>query len=261
MSTTRIYTFPRPSRFLPACALILAAPLLLAVPPVAAQQDRGWETEQRRPPRTEREPRPGERSDRDKAPQKDGKAADAAPPKPIPKSMRPPGGNAVPQGGAERAKLLDELYAHLSTAEDENVANRIAGAIEQVWQASGSDTVNLLMERARRAVGEKKPELALQLLDRAAQLAPDHAEVFNRRAAVHYAQNNARASIGDLRRVLALEPNHFRALEALGQVFKELGQKKAALEVYRRLYEVHPQMSGAKSTFEELEREVSGQAS
>lgn len=237
----------------------MASALLVPVP-ATAQQDRGWEQDapgQSPRSRREREQRP----EADRPSPKGGKSAEKAPPKPIPKSMRPPGGSAVPQSGAERAKLLDELYAHLATAENEDVANRIATAIEHVWQAYGSDTVNLLMERARRAASEKKPELAINLLNRAAQLAPDFAEVFNRRASVHYAQNNARASIGDLRRVLALEPNHFKALEALGQILKEMENKKAALEVYRKLYQVHPHMSGAKSTFEELEREVKGQES
>lgn len=239
-------------------AVMLAAAVWLAPDQAAAQQGRGFDQDAPgQPPSSRREQRP----EAGRSSPKDGKSAEKAPPKPIPKSMRPPGGSAVPQSGAERAKLLDELYAHLATAENEDVANRVATAIEHVWQAYGSDTVNLLMERARRAASEKKPELAINLLDRAALLAPDFAEVFNRRASVHYALNNARASIGDLRRVLALEPNHFKALEALGQILKEMENKKAALEVYRKLYQVHPHMSGAKSTFEELEREVKGQES
>lgn len=245
---------------------VLVLQAAAGVSPAGAQQGRGWEPapfqsqepkEPRRPPRSEpeqrREPAPKDR--------KDGKSAEAAPPKPIPKSLRPPGGSAVPQSGVERTLLLRELYAHLATAADEQAGEKIATAIEHVWGSMGGDTVNLLLERAQRAVTEKKPELALRLLDRAAQLAPDFPEVFNRRAAVHFTQSNITSSIGDLRRVLALEPNHFRALDALAQVFKEIGRKKAALEVYRKLYDIHPQMQGVKSAFEELEREVGGQES
>lgn len=237
-------------------AALLAAPLLLTMT-ANAQQGRG--------PLPETFPEPGQRSspprpDRDKASPK-GKSAEAVPPKPIPKSIRPPGGSSVPLSGAERAKLLDELYAHLATAEDETKAGRVAAAIEHVWLTTGSDTVNLLVERARRALEQKKPEMAIRLLDRAALIAPDHPEIFNRRAAVHFGQNNLQASVGDLRRVLALEPNHYRAIETLGQIFKELGRKKAALEMYRKLNEIYPLMPGAKSALDELEREVKGQAS
>lgn len=243
---------------------IVGAAMLAALTAAAQQAPRGGgDTDAfqgQDPRRTQRDQRPPERKDREKSTGKDRKA-DAAPPKPIPQRMRPPGGSSIPQGGGERARLLHELYAHLATAESEAVATRIASAIEQVWLTSGSDTISLLLERARRAATEKKPELALRLLDRAALLAPDYPEVFHSRAAMHFAQSNVRASVADLRRVLALEPNHYKALETLGQIFKEMGRKKAALEFYRKLYEVHPHMSGAKSTLDELERDVNGQAS
>jgi tetratricopeptide (TPR) repeat protein len=229
-----------------------------------AQAQDGWRSDRdmkRDPVEPRNQPRPNEplpprRSDQPK----DGRSAKAPPePKPIPKSMRKPGASAVPEGAGERAKLLDELYAHLATAEDEAAAKRITTAIEHVWMTTGSDTVGLLMERSRRAVRDKNPELAMRLLDRAVALAPDYPEVFNQRAAVHYLRNNTQLALGDLRRVLALDPNHYKALEALGQIFKELDNKKAALEVYRKLFDVHPHMSGAKSTMEELAREVEGQ--
>ena len=251
-------------------AISLALPLMQPVPSHAQRApelDRGAPPDagQRPPPqRPQRDPRANERDPfgpkSDNRPSSK-KGAEAAPPKPIPKTMRAPGGSSVPQGGSERAKLLDELYANLATAEDETVAGRIAAAIEHVWMASGSDTVNLLMERARRASGEKKPELAIRLMDRAAQLAPDFPEVFNTRGAIHFSQNNLGSAVGDLRRVLALEPNHYKALETLAQIFKEMGRKKAALAMYRKIHQVHPHMAGVKSALDELERDVNGQES
>lgn len=207
--------------------------------------------------RPQREPLPPPRREREKAEQQK-KAAE--PPKPIPARIARPGSRGVPESGAERVKLLTELHAHLATAADEPSASRVAAAIEHVWRSTSSDTVNLLMERAQRASTEKKYEMAVRLLDRAAQLSPDNPEVFRVRAAVNYARDDMGACIADLRRTIALEPNHFKALEMLGSIFKELGRKKAALAFYRKLYEIHPQMSGVKSAFEELDREVLGQA-
>jgi tetratricopeptide (TPR) repeat protein len=182
-------------------------------------------------------------------------------PKPIPKSLRRPGATSVPERASDRAKLLGELYAYLATATDETVAKRTAAAIEHVWLVSGSETVTLLMQRATRAANDSNPGLAINLLDKAVQLAPDYAELFNRRAAVHFSQNNVEQALGDLRRALALDPNHYKALEGLGQILKEIGRKKAALQVYRKLHEVHPFMPGAKPAIDELEREVEGQRS
>ena len=189
---------------------------------------------------------------------KDAPAAKAEP-KPIPSRIGRPGSVGVPDGGAERAKLLSELFAHLATAPDETVANRVAAAIEHVWRTSTSDTVSLLIDRSVRASKEKSHELAVRLLDRAAQIAPDNGAVFKTRAAVNYARDDIHGAVGDLRRALALEPNDFKALEMLGGIFKELGRKRAAFEVYRKLYDVHPQMQGIKLLVDELERDAIGQ--
>ena len=231
--------------------------------PLSAQQDRGGTIDRMPLPGPDSgESRPRRPDPRGDAPRrKDDKSAKVAEPKPIPKSMRRPGATAVPEAASDRAKLLDELYAHLATAEDEAGATKVQNAIEHVWMTSGSDTVNLLMERARRALTEKKPELAIRLLDRATLLAPDYPEVFHRRATVHFVSNNMESAVGDLRRVLALDPNHYKALENLGQIFKDLERKKAALEVYRRLYSINPHMTGTKATLDELVRDVEGQPS
>ena len=201
----------------------------------------------------------GQKADGQKSNSKTAEANKEA--KPMPRSLRRPGGTSVPEGAGQRAQLLGELYAYLATATDEDVAKQTAAAIEQIWQAANTDTVNLLMERAGRAVKEKKVALADKLLEQAVQLAPDNADVFLRRAMHYYGESNLERAMGDLRRALALDPNNYRALDALGNILRELERKKAALQVFRRLYEVHPYFSGAKSVIDELAREIEGQAS
>ena len=167
-------------------------------------------------------------------------------------------GNA-PQTADEKAKLLGDLYAQLATAEDEAAAKTYAAQIERLWVLSGSDTVNLLMERANVAIRKNQPELAEKLLDRVVALAPDYAEGFNQRAYFHFTRNNFDAAAGDLRRTLALDPNHFKALEGLTQIWRETGNKKGALGVVKKLLDVNPFAAGAKATYDELKREVEGQ--
>jgi tetratricopeptide (TPR) repeat protein len=189
------------------------------------------------------------------------KPSDQAKPKaaPDPKIKGTPRNSALPKTPAEREKTLSDLYALLATAEDEEVAKAITDAIERVWLHSGSATVDLLMERSHKAVSEKKTDLALKLLDAVVDLAPDFTEGWNRRAYLHFVQKNTERALGDLRRALALDPNHFKALDGLGQILRELGQKKPALKAFQQLLEVHPYFSGAKQAVEELEREVEGQ--
>lgn len=165
-----------------------------------------------------------------------------------------------PRTPAEREKALNDLYAILATAENEAAAKTVATNIERLWLNSGSDTVSLLMERAATAVQQKKPELALKVLDEVVALAPDYAEGWNRRAYVHFTQNQVQQALGDIRRVLALDPNHFKALDGLVHVLKEIGQKKGALAAVKKLLEVHPYWEGAQAIHDELAREVEGQA-
>lgn len=165
----------------------------------------------------------------------------------------------VPQTADEKAKILNDLYAHLATAEDEESAKRVAEAIERLWLQSGSDTISLLMERTSTALAAKNSDLALKLLNSIVELAPDFAEGFNRRAFVRFTQNDIEAAVGDLRRAIALEPNHFKALDGLGQIWREHGNKKGALRVFKQLLDIHPYWPGAKQAVEELTREVDGQ--
>jgi len=176
---------------------------------------------------------------------------------------RTPGrdGDAAPGTGVplDRDAMLAELYAHLAKAKSPEEAAPIAKTIESLWLQSGSDTVGLLMQRAIKAVADQKPELALQLLDAVVELAPDYAEGWSRRAVLYYLQNDVEHAVGDLRRTLALDPNHYMALEALARILRESGQKKSALSAYQELLRIYPYLPGAKEAADELKLEVEGQ--
>jgi Tetratricopeptide repeat len=165
---------------------------------------------------------------------------------------------AQPRSAAEREKALSDLYAYLATADDEKQAATVSTSIEKLWVTSGSDTVSLLMQRAMAAANGKDPKLALKLLDAVVSLAPDYAEGWNRRAYVHYTQNEVEQALGDLRRTLALDPNHFKALDGLIHILKDIGRKKEALQAARRLLDVNPFYEGAKQVVDELSRELEG---
>lgn len=159
----------------------------------------------------------------------------------------------------QRSALLAALYGQLGKAATAQDAQPVTEAIERLWLYTGSDTISLLMERSLKAVGEKNSKLAIDLLDAVTELAPDFAEGWNRRAYVHYTRNDYQRALGDIRRVLALEPNHYKALDGLGQILREIGEKKAALTAFRQLLAIHPQWPNIQQTVSELDREVEGQ--
>lgn len=166
--------------------------------------------------------------------------------------------DGIPAQAQKRAVLREDLYALLATAANAKEAKKIARQIERVWRTSGSDTVSVLMSRAGRALKAKDQKLALTLLDSVVELAPDNAEAWNRRAYVHYSSKNYRAAVGDLRRALALDKSHYKALDGLGAIFQQIGDDAKALKVYKQLRQIHPFWPGLDKAYDTLKGKVQG---
>lgn len=164
-----------------------------------------------------------------------------------------------PKSPEETTKTLDNLYAFLATESDQRQGGEIGAAIERLWRLEGGDTVNLLIDRAEIFSSRNESEKAMPFLDAAVELAPEYAEAWSHRAYVEYRLNNYTAALGDLRRALAIEPNHFRALDGMAKILVLMGEKKAALEVYNQLLKVHPNIEGAETARDKLKKEIQGQ--
>ena len=189
-----------------------------------------------------------------------------APPQPAPlpgtaQQQGDPGmmGMPWPKSPEEASKTLSNLYAFLATTDDHRQGGEIGAAIERLWRLSGGDTVNLLIDRAELFSSKNENDKALPLLDAAVDLAPDYAEAWSHRAYIEYRLNNYPAALGDLRRALALDPNHFRALDGMAKILTLMGEKKAALEAYDQLLRIHPNIEGGETARDELKKEVDGQ--
>jgi tetratricopeptide (TPR) repeat protein len=164
-----------------------------------------------------------------------------------------------PKSPEEAAKTLNNLYAFLGTIDDHRQAGEIGAAIERLWRYSGGDTVNLLIDRGEMFSARNENKKALPFLDAAVELAPDYAEAWSHRAYIEYRLENYQAALGDLRRALALEPNHFRALDATAKILTLIGEKKAALKAYNQLLKVHPNIEGGETSRDALKKEIEGQ--
>lgn len=181
------------------------------------------------------------------------RAPDAVSVQPVPEATD------VPETVSERDRLIGELMTRLKDSKDGETSTRIATAIERLWVYSGSDTADLLLGRATTAAEGKRSEVAREVLDALISLEPRYAEAWNRRAYLNYSEQNYAGALTDLSHVLALEPRHFKALEGLGSILKEIGQKRLALKAYRKVLEIYPLAESARTAEEALTREVEGQ--
>jgi tetratricopeptide (TPR) repeat protein len=235
-----------------------AMALHFAIAPAYAEVDLGPDpksakpSDQQSPPPAPHETIPREGEPRDTAPG------------PVPGSKTTKGdpgmmGLPWPKSAADVPKTLESLYAFLATEADHRKGGDIGAAIEKLWRYSGGDTVNLLIDRAEGFSMKNESERGLPLADAAVDLAPDYAEAWSHRAYLYYRMQNYAAALGDLRRALALDPNHFRALDGMAKILVLLGEKKAALAAYEKLLLIHPNIEGGKEAYDELKKQVEGQ--
>ena len=171
--------------------------------------------------------------------------------------MQPPKDLPRPQRG-DRTRNLDFLFGALKAAPDADSAKQVENRIWALWLASGSDTANLLMTRAKSAIESNDLNLAVELLDALVKIKPDYIEAWNRRATLHYMRKEYRQSMEDIRQVLIREPRHFGAMSGLGMILQEFGEEKYALDVFRRALEVNPHLPKITDMIKSLSEKVDG---
>ena len=162
----------------------------------------------------------------------------------------------IPRG--DRTRNIDFLFGALKAAPDEESAKAVEGRIWALWSVSGSDTVDLLMTRAKAAADGKDFNLAIRLLGSVIELRPNYVEAWNRRATVYFLKHDYSGALADIREVLALEPRHFGALSGLGVILEEVGDEKHALDAFRRAQEVYPWLNGVAEQVKTLKEKVEG---
>ncbi len=181
---------------------------------------------------------------------------------PLPEDLPDDGGQVVVEDTDpdEEQSRLDTLYADLAKAESPEAAEKIARQIQMSWLESGSDTVDVLMSRAGRAIQAEDTALALDLLDVVVVLKPSFAEGWNRRATVHYMRHDFGKSLVDIERTLAIEPRHWGALSGLAIIQRRLGYDGDALETFKRALKINPSLENAFKAIKDLEKEAAGEA-
>lgn len=162
------------------------------------------------------------------------------------------------RSAAHNDPQLDALFVQLAQAPDTASAMPIQEAIMAHWADSGSATVNILIERADAAIEAGDADMAVGFLEQASDLAPDYAEPWKRRANIAYRAEDYAGAISALNEMLRREPRHFEAMAALGAIYEEIGEERAAIEAYRAALSRHPYYQPALEGVRRLEPRVEG---
>jgi len=152
---------------------------------------------------------------------------------------------------------LETLFEQLADPKTENWENT-ESEIWAIWSKSGSDSMDLLLERGRNAMNAGDYDAAIEHLTALTDHAPDFAEGWNARATAYYQIGHFGPSIQDIRRTLALNPRHFGALSGLGLILQELELPEDALYAFRQAQAIHPRQPNLSENIRRLEQLVAG---
>lgn len=132
--------------------------------------------------------------------------------------------------------------------------------IYMAWSRSGSATADYLLERGRAALGEDDLDAAYDHLTALTDHAPEFAEGWNARATMFFQAGQYGPSIGDIQRVLALEPRHFGALTGLGIMLEEMELFPEALQAFEAAHAIHPHRPDIEAAMTRIAEQLEGQA-
>lgn len=153
---------------------------------------------------------------------------------------------------------MDALFHRLESARDEAESRVARSAILAKLARPVSDTIQLLIARAGAAEAAGAPDVARELLDYVVNLAPEWSDGYVRRARVRATAGEDFGAIADLEAALRIEPRRFDALEMLGAVSERAGEKKQALDAYRRAEAIDRHNEEVRRNAERLRVEVEG---
>lgn len=155
------------------------------------------------------------------------------------------------------AERLERLFNALSNAEGDD-ADRIADEITSVWARSGSASMDLLLQRARKATSEKEFDKARAHVSALTRLAPDFAEGWNASATLYFIQEDYWLSVEHIQKTLELEPRHFGALAGLALILERTDRDAAALRTWEEVQALFPGMERAQEAIDRLKPKVDG---
>ena len=151
-----------------------------------------------------------------------------------------------------------DLYARLAAAKDADETAGIVTLLLHAYSESGSDTGDLLLRRARQAIGAEEYPDALKILDATIALLPNWAEGWNARATARYLDDDYDGSMADIAQTLKREPRHLGALMGMATILEARGKTEDALKVYERALAIAPHWRNAQEATDRLKAALAG---
>ena len=156
-----------------------------------------------------------------------------------------------------KSNTLGELYQKLSNATQTDSV-LLEKEIRFLWQQSGSNVVDLILERAQNAQNRLEHGLAAEHFTAVIELAPDFSPAWTGRASAYLALELFGPALHDLEQALRIDPQNFEALTGLGVILEQLDAPELALRAYDEVLAIHPHLEQVISARTRVAKAVSG---
>ncbi|HUC17657.1 MAG TPA: hypothetical protein VMA37_08215 [Acetobacteraceae bacterium] len=155
---------------------------------------------------------------------------------------------------------LAGMLAALKAAPDAHAADVLEQHIAAAWLDQATPAVRLLLESGSAALDAHSPSEAESDFDAATTLQPDLADGWSLSALARFRAGDNKGAISDVAHALAIDPEHFTALETLSFVAEADGDWQGALAAWQKVLDIDPQTAGGADRLKDLQRHALGQS-
>ena len=145
----------------------------------------------------------------------------------------------VADTNAERAALL----AQLKVAPDPGIAQGLNAQLWEIWLKAPDMRAQELLDAGVERIRLGDLDGAITTLSTLVAYCPNYAEGYNQRAFAQYLKQDFEPALEDLDRALAILPEHIGALSGKGLTLIGMGRAAAAQQALRAAVDLHPWLS------------------
>ena len=147
---------------------------------------------------------------------------------------------------------LSALFVRLARAAAPEQAVQIEDHIWERWMSDDNAEAEAALDRATTDIAARRYDIAETRLAQIVRRRPDLAEGWHKLGALHFLRGRDEDSLAALRRALELEPRHFAALGAVGEILSSGRDRDGAVLAFSAALRLHPHMTGVRDRLAQL---------
>lgn len=155
--------------------------------------------------------------------------------------------------GAGLPHGLRPLFERLARAGGEGEALEAEERIWSVWMTHQNAAAARVLDRATGDIAARRFDIAETRLVRLVRVRPEYAEAWHKLGTLYYMLGRDEESIAAMHRVLEIEPRHFGALAAVGEILFGGEDREGAALAFHSALRLHPHLAAVRERLRALQ--------